>query len=70
MNPFKFSPLDRGLWVQCRCGAEMLIPPETLRHDQPVYCPCGSLEYVPVESLNALQAQMFKLASSGVRNET
>ena len=62
MSPFQYSPLDRGLWVQCRCGAEMLLPPETLRHDRPVYCPCGAIDYVSKESLNLLQASMFRLA--------
>ena len=55
--------------VPVRSGAEILYPLDTLRNDKPVYCPCGALDYVTKEAINAMQAAMFRTAKAQTKGE-
>jgi hypothetical protein len=65
MSQFKFNPLDLGL--PAACGSEMLLKSEALRADRPIYCPCGALQFVPEEMIDAFQARIMRLAVETAR---
>jgi len=67
MSQFKFNPLDLGLHATCACGSEMLLKSEALRADRPIYCPCGALQFVPEEMIDAFQAWIMRLAVETAR---
>jgi hypothetical protein len=61
MSGFTYTPMEHGIHVMCECGAEMLFPAETLTHRRPVYCPCGALDHISDEAIDALQVALMKL---------
>lgn len=58
-----FYARDKGIFAVCDCGARMLIPSESMVRSPYLVCPCGEVEKIRDEALDAVMARYFRSAT-------